>query len=196
MSVCKYPNNVGPFKEKCPGEEKYNICYGEGTEFSTLERLEEHISTIQKEAIHYEKMKDIFTLGCWENKNNSPFIEDWNKLEEKDPIKCMENNNKWVTGDGYVMTKKENSTDLTKDTSKKIQVTCSPGYEGEAFIEVDGCEYYKAFKEGDSGEYEQFLLSGCNECSVKYGGNRENKDDRSCYPQCGVLGTTVFDERN
>ena len=22
------------FKEKCPGEEKYNTCYGEGTEFS------------------------------------------------------------------------------------------------------------------------------------------------------------------
>lgn len=196
MSVCKYPNNVGSFKEKCPGEEKYNTCYGEGTEFSTLEKLEEHISKIQKDALHYGKMKDIFTLGCWENKNNSPFIEDWNKLEEKDPIKCMENDNKWVTGDGYVMTKKENSTDLKRDTPDKINVTCSPGYEGEAFIEVDGCEDYKVFKEGDPGEYEQFLLSGCNECTVKYGGNRDNKDDRSCYPQCGVLGTTVFDERN
>ena len=196
MSVCKYPNNVGSFKEKCPGEEKYNTCYGEGTEFSTLEKLEEHVSKIQKDALHYGKMKDFFTLGCWENKNNSPFIEDWNKLEEKDPIKCMENDNKWVTGDGYVMTKKENTTELKRDTPDKINVTCSPGYEGEAFIEVDGCEDYKVFKEGDPGEYEQFLLSGCNECTVKYGGNRDNKDDRSCYPQCGVLGTTVFDERN
>jgi hypothetical protein len=196
MSVCKYPNNVGSFKEKCPGEEKYNTCYGEDTDFPTLEKLEEHVSKIQKDALHYGKMKDIFTLGCWENKNNSPFIEDWKKLEEKDPIRCMENDNKWVTGDGYVMTKKENSTDLKRDTSDKIDVTCSPGYEGEAFIEVDGCEDYKVFKEGDPGEYEQFLLSGCNECTVKYGGNRDNKDDISCYPQCGVLGTTVFDERN
>ena len=196
MSVCEYPNNVGYFKEKCPGEEKYNMCYGEDTKFSTLEKLEEHVSKIQKDANHYEKMKDIFTLGCWENKNNSPFIEDWKKLEEKDPIKCMENDKKWVTGNGYVMSKKENSTDLKRNTSNKIEATCSPGYEGEAFIEVNGCEYYKVFKEGDPGEYEQFLLSGCNECSVKYGGNRENKDDISCYPQCGVLGTSVFDERN
>jgi len=196
MSVCEYPNNVGYFKEKCPGEEKYNMCYGEDTKFSTLEKLEEHVSKIQKDANHYEKMKDIFTLGCWENKNNSPFIEDWKKLEEKDPIKCMENDKKWVTGNGYVMSKKENSTDLKRNTSNKIEASCSPGYEGDAFIEVNGCEYYKVFKEGDPGEYEQFLLSGCNECSVKYGGNRENKDDRSCYPQCGVLGTSVFDERN
>ena len=196
MSVCEYPNNVGYFKEKCPGEEKYNMCYGEDTKFSTLEKLEEHVSKIQKDANHYEKMKDIFTLGCWENKNNSPFIEDWKKLEEKDPIKCMENDKKWVTGNGYVMSKKENSTDLKRNTSNKIEASCSPGYEGDAFIEVNGCEYYKVFKEGDPGEYEQFLLSGCNECSVKYGGNRENKDDISCYPQCGVLGTSVFDERN
>lgn len=196
MSVCKYPNNSGFFKEKCPGKEKYNICYGEGTDFSNLELLEDHVSKIHKDALHLEKMKDIFRLGCWENKNNSPFIKDWNKLEEKDPIKCMEEDKKWITGDGYVMSKKENSTDLKKDTSKKIDVVCSPGYEGEAFIEVDGCEYYKAFKEGDPGEYEQFLLTGCNQCGVKYGGNRNNKDDRSCYPQCGVLGTTVFDEEN
>ena len=94
MSVCEYPNNVSYFKEKCPGEEKYNMCYGEDTKFSTLEKLEEHVSKIQKDANHYEKMKDIFTLGCWENKNNSPFIEDWKKLEEKDPIKCMENDKK------------------------------------------------------------------------------------------------------
>ena len=80
MSVCEYPNNVGYFKEKCPGEEKYNMCYGEDTKFSTLEKLEEHVSKIQKDANHYEKMKDIFTLGCWENKNNSPKHQKGNKF--------------------------------------------------------------------------------------------------------------------
>ena len=196
MSVCRYPNNSGYFKEKCSGDEKYNMCYGDDTEFANIDELEEYISKIYKDAIYSGNIKDFFTLGCWENKNNSPFIQDWKKLEEKDPIKCMEGNFKWVSGDGYVLEKKKDSENLKKETYKKINASCSPGYEGEAFIEVDNCENYKVFKEGDPGEYDQFMLSGCKVCDVKYGGNRENKDDKTCYPQCGVLGTTVFEEKN
>ena len=47
----------------------------------------------------------------------------------------------------------------------------APGYEGEAFIEVDGCENYKVFKEW-SRKYDNFYYLVVM-CTVKYGGNRQ-----------------------
>tara|TARA_Y100000996_G_scaffold408979_1_gene388919 strand:+ start:546 stop:2120 length:1575 start_codon:yes stop_codon:yes gene_type:complete len=197
MNVCKHPNNIDKVDAKvCNGNHKYNICYGEGTKYPTLEDLDHYINSLEKDATKYEEISNLYTTGCWENKSNKPFIKSFNKIDEKDPVKCLTNGNKWITGDGYIINKKEKTSNLKKNTSSKIIVECSPGYEGEPYIEVDSCKEYDKFKDGDEGEYQQFLLSGCDKCSVKYGGNRKVKDDRSCYPQCGLLGTEVFDDSN
>ena len=196
MSVCKHPNNVDLVKRECDGNKKYNICYGENMKFKDLQELDDHVLNIEKDANNYKELRNIYSTGCWKNENNKPFLKDWNKLDEMDPIKCMTDGFKWITGDGYSIMKKQNEKDLNNETANKIDVNCSPGYEGDAFIEIDGCDNYTEFKEGDKGEYQQFKLTGCNECSVKYSGNRVDKEDKTCYPECGVLGTTIFDDIN
>ena len=41
MNVCKHPNNIDNVDAKvCNGNHKYNICYGEGTKYPTLEDLD------------------------------------------------------------------------------------------------------------------------------------------------------------
>ena len=196
MSVCKHPNNIESNEKECSGDKKYNICYGEGSDHTTLNELEEYYNILEKDAKLNEELTNVYTTGCWENKTNKPFLKYFNKLDEKDPIKCLDDEYKWITGDGYIIKKNSNSVDLKKGTASKIQVECSPGYEGEPSIEVDKCENYNKFKDGDNGEYQQFTLSGCNRCPLKYGGNRINKDDTTCYQQCGVMGTTLFESSN
>lgn len=196
MNVCKHPNNIESIEKDCDGNKKYNICYGEGNKYSNLKELEEHVNNLEKDSELNEDLTNVYTTGCWENKTNQNFLKDFNKNDVKDPIKCLIDGNKWITGDGYIIKKDNNSSDLKNETASKINVECSPGYEGEPGIEVDQCENYKEFKEGDDGEYQQFTLLGCNKCPLKYGGNRENKDDRTCYPVCGLMGTTIFNPSN
>ena len=196
MNVCKHPNNIESIETECKGKEKYNICYGEGEKYNNLNELDSYVSTLEKDITLNDEYTKIYTTGCWENKSNKPLLKDYTKLEEKDPIQCLTNGKKWITGDGYVINKKTNSRNLKNETTSKIDVECSPGYEGEPSIEVDGCTNYKSFKDGDEGVYQQFMLSGCNKCGIKYGGNRENKEDTSCYPQCGLMGTKIFDPSN
>ena len=196
MNVCKHPNNIETIKRDCDGNNKYNICYGEGTDHSSLKELEEYYHTLEKNAELNEELTNVYTDGCWENKTNKPFLKDFNKLDVKDPIQCLIDDNKWITGDGYIIKKGENASDLKNETASKIDIDCSPGYEGDPIIEIDKCENYKDFKDGDKGEYQQFILSGCNKCPLKYGGNRINKDDKTCYSQCGIMGTTLFENSN
>lgn len=198
MNVCKYPNNVNAknIERKCVGNKKYNLCYGEGESFSNLKELEKHVKELESNARLSKDLSSVLTTGCWENKSNKPFLKDFKEIDEKSPIKCLTNGNKWVTGDGYILNKKENESKLEKDTGNKIHVECSPGYGGEPMIEVGGCNDYTEFKEGDDGNYQQFSLSGCDICDTVYGGNRMDKDDKSCYPQCGLSGTQFFDTSN
>ena len=107
MNVCKHPNNVDNLKKKCKGEEKDNICYGENTQYESLDHVNEFINDLHKDARHYEKFRDIYTTGCWQNTTGQPFLKDWKLLDEKDPMKCINDGNKWITGDGYVINKKE-----------------------------------------------------------------------------------------
>ena len=164
--------------------------------FSNLKQLEDHVKTLEYDANLSEELSNVFTPGCWENKTNKPFIKDFNKLDEKDPNKCLTNGNKWITGDGYILSMKDNVSKLETDTVNKLNVVCSPGYEGEPNIEAGNCNNYTTFKEGDQGKYEQFTLSGCDICKPVYGGNRLNKNDKTCYPQCGLSGTEYFDSSN
>tara|TARA_Y100000996_G_scaffold342209_1_gene279662 strand:- start:319 stop:1851 length:1533 start_codon:yes stop_codon:yes gene_type:complete len=196
MTVCKHPNNINYEEENCNGNEKYNICYGDGKEFKNLKEIEEHVNVLEKDATLYGKLSKLYTPGCWENKTNQPFLKDFKKLDEKDPTKCLTRGNKWITGDGYIIKKKEGAINIKQDTASKIVVQCSPGYEGEPGIEVDACEDYTDFKLGDKGEYQQFKLLGCDLCPVKYGGNINEKEDKSCYPQCGSMGTELFTPSN
>ena len=62
-------------------------------------------------------------------------------------------------------------------------------------IEIGACSNYTDFKEGDDGNYQQFSLFGCRICDTVYGGNRINKDDKSCYPECG-FEAPIFDTSN
>tara|TARA_Y100001935_G_scaffold207787_1_gene177201 strand:+ start:6596 stop:8179 length:1584 start_codon:yes stop_codon:yes gene_type:complete len=198
MNICKYPNNVNAknIKRKCEGNKKYNLCYGEGESFSNLKELEKHVKELESDARLSKDLSGVLTTGCWENKSNKPFLKDFKEIDEKNPIKCLTNGNKWVTGDGYILNKKENESKLEVDTGNKIRVECSPGYGGEPMIEIGGCNDYTEFKEGDDGNYQQFSLSGCDICDTVYGGNRMNKGDKSCYPQCGLSGTQFFDTSN
>ena len=196
MNVCKHPNNVDNFKKKCKGKEKDNICYGENTDFKSLDSVDEFINNLHKDAKHYDKFRDIYTTGCWENTTGQPFLKDWKLLDEKDPMECIKGGNKWITGDGYVINKKGNGKYLEENTSKKIDVKCSPGYEGEPIIEIDSCNKYTSFKEGDNGEYEQFNLSGCNVCKNSYIGNTNVFDDKNCYPKCNSLDGQLFQDFN
>ena len=199
MELCKYPNNVNAknIDRKCKGKKKYNICYGgPGDSFSNLRKLEKHVKKLESDARLSKELSSVLTTGCWENISNKPFLKDLNKIDEKSPIKCLTNGNKWITGDGYILNKKENETNLEYDTANKIDVKCSPGYNGEPMVEVGICSDYTEFKEGDNGNYQQFSLSGCDICDTVYGGNRMDKSDLSCYPQCGLSGTQFFDTSN
>ena len=196
MEECKYPNNLQDSNINYCKNKKFNICYGEGERFSNLKELEEHVKKLEYDANLSEELGNVFTNGCWENKSNKPFIKDFNKLDEKDPNKCLTNGNKWITGDGYILSMKDNVSKLESDTVNKINVVCSPGYEGQPNIEAGNCNDYTSFKEGDKGKYEQFTLSGCNLCKPVYGGNRLDNNDKTCYPECGLSGTEYFDSSN
>ena len=194
MSVCKHPNNVEYIPSKCNKDSKHDICYGSSSDiFKNEQEVEEYVIGIEKDATKTEELSKLFTPGCWDNISNKPFIKDFQKNDEKDPIKCITTNKKWITGDGYTITKKEDADNIKDDTASKIKVNCSPGYEGEPGIEINSCEDYTSFKAGDDGMYQQFSLSGCDICPMKYGGNNNDKDDKSCYAQCGSSGTTIFE---
>lgn len=195
MSVCKHPNNIKNYERECNRDKKYNICYGEGENFENLEELEKYVDELEKNVFKSSELREVYTNGCWENKTGKPFLKDFNKTDEKDPLKCLNDNNKWITGDGYIISKKENTSNIKEDTSKKINVMCSPGYQGEPGID-NSCSKYSKYKEGDEGKYEQFNLLGCNPCKEKYVGNINEKNDRTCYPQCGLIGKELFDPTN
>ena len=121
MNICKYPNNVKAknIERKCEENKKYNMCYGGGTPFSNLKELEEYVNELESNASLSKDLSNVLTTGCWENKSNKPFLKDFKEIDEKSPIKCITNGNKWVTGDGYILNKKENESNLEKDTETK-----------------------------------------------------------------------------
>ena len=197
MNTCLHPNNVKIREKNCTKYKKYNICYGDDGELKNIKDLKNYISTIEKDSSKYNELRDIYTPGCWENLNNKPFIKDWKKKNENHPIKCMEKGLKWITGDGYILTQKlGNISNLNKNTGEKINVECSPGYEGKPSISIGGCKDYTNFKKGDKGNYSQFNLYGCNRCDNEYVGNNLDINDKTCYPKCGSMGTKYFDNVN
>ena len=63
-------------------KKKHNICYGEQTEFKTVKDVENYLENLEKDLTKYEELKYIYTPGCWENKNDLPFMKNWNKKEK------------------------------------------------------------------------------------------------------------------
>ena len=141
MSVCKHPNNVEYIPPKCDGDSKHNICYGsEGDVYKSEKEVDDYVYSMEKDATKSEELSKVYTPGCWDNISNKPFLKDFKKNDEKDPIKCLTDNKKWITGDGYTIMGKVGSDNINIDTANKITVNCSPGYEGEPGIEIDSCE--------------------------------------------------------
>ena len=97
MRVCKHPNNIEYNPPKCNKDSKHDICYGSSSDiFKNEQEVEEYVIGIEKDATKTEEFSKLFTPGCWDNISNKPFKKDFQKNDEKDPIKCITTNKKWI----------------------------------------------------------------------------------------------------